>query len=157
MNKLSLVCLLLLGGVLSVNADETNQPIDVASIRVSDEDGAKLTNAFDKKLFAIKIPSVNFNQATLTEVVSSLKDASTKYDKSHDGMPVGVSLGRNVNGTQPPYVTLNAQNISVLEVLKYLSASGDFRYSIQGGAILILRVKNASTSTSGVYAVPINR
>jgi len=135
----------LIGTLLSVNANEKPKPDEFEKkygiiFKISDEDGKKLANPIEIKLHAIKIPEVLFLGANLSDVVEFLNNTATSYDKKKDDKTVYVILGNGAMDTNPPLITFAGNNVSILEVLKFITAVTDLKHEVENG-VVILRSK----------------
>ena len=136
------VVTLLIGTLLSVSANERPKPDEFEKkygiiFKISDEDGKKLAKPVEITLHAIKIPEVLFWGANLSDVVEFLNKTAASYDKKKYDKTVYVMLGKDAMDTNPPLITFACNNVSILEVLKFITAVTDLKYEVENGVVIL--------------------
>ncbi|MCX7825991.1 MAG: hypothetical protein N2689_10585 [Verrucomicrobiae bacterium] len=110
--------------------------------------------ALEAPLKKMIVPSVDFRQATLADVVKFLSDISAEL--SADKRPVSFVLQVPPDFTPAP-VTLNLRQVPMLDVLRYCTSVAGLSFRIEQHAVVIYRAKphappHAATTGAGAAA-----
>lgn len=98
------------------------------------------------KLNMIILPSVEFKDAHLVEVVSTLMDQSMIYDKSPTPEPKGISFGimEGIYDTnaprekqQHPRVTISLKNVSLMNALESITKSIGYQFIVEDSCVVL--------------------
>ena len=95
------------------------------------------------KLNAIILPSVEFQNANLEEVLAYLNEQSIIYDTSvgPKGVPVGITIGgpdiKPDKPPQSPSVSIKLKNISLMDALKYISKTIGFQILVNDEGVYL--------------------
>jgi hypothetical protein len=88
----------------------------------------------------IIIPSLQFRQAALVDVVNFVREASESADPQKNGISIILKLdsGRTAGPEgDVPRITLNLRRVSVKDALRYIAEVAGLKLSFDGSAILL--------------------
>lgn len=130
-----------------------------------DQQGAG-QRALREKMEAIKIPSIEFRQANVADVIKFLQESSVQNDPSGSGVSFILRLGAGgtvaaapvVDGSDPwaapsgeagaatdaslgtsvPTITLNLRRVTLLDAVKYITELANLRFRIEEYAVIIV-------------------
>ena len=98
----------------------------------------------------IMIPSVQFNNAEVQDVVEYLQKASIE----HDGKKRGVNFVLDLKGRKPGKITFSARFITLLDLLNTCTEVADMEYRIEGNVVMIVPDKNEAIDLFAVGYQP---
>jgi hypothetical protein len=126
-------CLLLLTCILisAVTASEKKQSRKTPKTKQV----LTLTESIRKKAMEIKIPSIRWNNITVSNALKELEMLSVKNDKAHKG----IRIQYKSTGTAHPPKTVNCslKNTRVIHVLEYLSVTYNLSTSVSNNIVYI--------------------
>jgi len=113
----------------------------------------------------ILIPKLEFEDATVLQVLTFLKKQCQKIDPEHEGINLVIYQGNDkAVGTEPtvpegkPFsdrlITLNMINVPLGEALRYVCLAADLQYRVEPGVIIIAD-KNTPFETMETRAYPV--
>ncbi len=89
-----------------------------------------------RRLQAVILPEVSFNQVELQRVAQSLSALAAEFEGSEAGVP-GVNIVLLDPTQRNPRVTLALRNLSLQRVLDFVVESVGYQYEVQGDAVVI--------------------
>jgi general secretion pathway protein D len=89
-----------------------------------------------RRLQAIILPEVSFNQVELQRVAQSLSALAAELEGAEPGLP-GVNIVLLDPTSRNPSVTLALRNLSLQRVLDFVVESVGYQYEVQGDAVVI--------------------
>ena len=118
---------------------------------------APSTVQITKKLNGIIFPKIDFRDSTVREAIEFLVDKSKKLDEpSHEGVNIVLKLGDGGSGAPAPgpipgmpaipgggdkssvRITLNLNNVPMLEVIKYITNLANLKYKVEPSGVQIV-------------------
>lgn len=148
-------------------------PADYAkkgSQKQTSEGGESNLARMTRKLQEMRIPSLNFNQADIQTVVQVLTAKSRELDPSKDGInfvlitestpaPAPTKPGEKEapapTPVQVPAVTINLQDVPMLEALRFISSITNLQVKVEDRAVLLLPPNVVSSVLqTRTFAVP---
>lgn len=111
----------------------------LASVLCLAEEGitGQQATALAKKLDAIIIPAIEFNQTHINDVVMFL----TAVSKQHDPAKVGVSIILMDRESQAE-ISLNLSNVSLHRVLKLVAEKAGLLLDLEGQSVILRKAKD---------------
>jgi hypothetical protein len=101
-----------------------------------------------KQLEAIVLPEVEFREASVTDVVEFLRQASKKYTKDKTEINFVLALPEG----KAPTVTLSLRKIPMTEVLRYITVLTGLQYQVDPHAVVISPALKFSPAKSNANA-----
>jgi Ca-activated chloride channel homolog len=93
----------------------------------------------EKKLKSIVLPSLEFREADMQDVVKALEDSAAKLDP--EGKGVAIDLAKHEEGRGEtegiPAISLNMRQVSALDALKYITEMSGQKYRVEGDRVVI--------------------
>jgi general secretion pathway protein D len=122
--------------------------------RPRDADPAAVVAPLNQKLNSITLPSVNFTNASIQEVVTALNEISEQYDTATVGAK-GVNIVLLDPTNKAPKITLTLRNSSLKRVLDFVTESVSYQYEVQADAVVVR--PGGETSTLETVFFPVTR
>jgi general secretion pathway protein D len=113
-------------------------------------------NPLVKKLESIILPSVSFNGAELSQVISTLSALSEEYDPATTGTKgVNLVLSSPLAGANIPKVNITLRGLSLKRILDIVTENTDYEYVIDNDLVQIR--PSGGTATLVTEQFPINK
>ncbi|MDB6074325.1 MAG: hypothetical protein JWO89_1965, partial [Verrucomicrobiaceae bacterium] len=128
----------------------------LAEMLASSAGGGSVTSTgrdvIEQKLRTLKIPHVEFNNATLDEVVEYMRVTSRNLDQDGRGVDFIVSLEPEARNHQ---LSLNLSNVPLEELLRYVTQISGAAFRVENNAVVIGSLTERSTTLiTKSYKVP---
>ncbi len=108
-----------------------------------------------KKLEAIVLPSVSFNNAELGQVVSTLAALSEEFDPSTTGTKgVNLVLSGPLAGTAVPKVNITVRGLSLKRVLDIVTEATNYEYVTEAD---LVQIRPSGQSSLTTEQFPVNK
>jgi len=96
----------------------------------------------EEKLQEIVIPKIEFEEATLKEVIAFLRQQACELDPDGIGVNLFVKLApksQAAGGRQPqaPTFTMNMQKVTLGEAIRYVCLAGGLNFRVESDAVVI--------------------
>lgn len=109
-------------------------------------------DAIERKLRDLKIPHVEFNNASLDEVIEYMRVTSRNIDPAGRGVDFIVNLEPEARNHP---LSLNLSNVPLEELLRYITQMGGAAYRVENNAVVIGSLTERSTTMiTKIYKVP---
>jgi general secretion pathway protein D len=116
----------------------------------------KIGNPLIKKLESIILPSVSFNGAELSQVISTLSALSEEYDPATTGTKgVNLVLSSPLAGANIPKVNITLRGLSLKRILDIVTENADYEYVIDNDLVQIR--PSGGTANLITEQFPINK
>ena len=117
--------------------------------------GGPAINDLSKKLEAIVLPSVSFNNAELGQVVSTLAALSEEFDPSTTGTKgVNLVLSGPLAGTAVPKVNITVRGLSLKRVLDIVTEATNYEYVTEAD---LVQIRPSGQSSLTTEQFPVNK
>lgn len=129
------------GGLQGAAVPESLLQEESSKITLADEELDVQEDAFVKRMKSIVIPEVDFQQATVPDIVNFLGDASREFDVA--SMPI-ERRGVNIvwNSSKPaeslPPITMNAKDVSLMDALDLVAERLNLIWRIRDDIIFFM-------------------
>ena len=111
-------------------------------------------DGINEKLRGLIVPKVDFNEATLEEVVEYLRVRSRDLDPTGRGIDFVVNLP---DGQASKPITLYLESVPMGEVVRYITEKADATFRVEDRAVRIISLSdNSSQLIPKTYRVPPN-
>lgn len=102
-----------------------------------------------KKLQAIQIPRISFQNASLSRAIDTLSELSVEYDPEREG----VNIVLIDTGGRDPEVNITLRNLSLDKMLDLIVRQVNFQFDIEGS---VVAVRPSEGGAAGVSSIPMD-
>ena len=142
------------GGLLD-EVDGAWQRPQVFLRSVVDPNGPDLDDPVRTRLAQIIIPEVSFPEpgVSIIDALNTLSELSIIHDKSATGAK-GVNIIARI--TEPKNISLTVRNLTLQQILGFVTKQGGFQYDIEDGAIIVSQAR-ADVTSFETYNFPLSQ
>ncbi len=125
----------------SWNQDEKVPKLDIsdAAAQVVDERALAIQSMTDR-LEQINIPSLDFREANIKDVVLFLTETARRQDPSQRGVNILLMGMENSMSMDANNITISIRDMSLVEALQYIVEMASLKYEVQPKAVAIMPV-----------------